>query len=158
MTSKDILNVRTTVLRFFQTVVFVMCLTCHGENPAPRDYAIIPPAPTVSALMDNIEYDFVGNLTQTTETVEQMSEQTVLDYHKAVTNISYDIQGRPVKTSIAIDDNPAVDISVASYDVLGHLHSEEGAVNTTYQYDIRSNLVGISGTSLLFEVQNFAYL
>lgn len=88
-------------------------------------------------------YDFAGNLTQSEESIEEMTEQTVISRHTAITRTDYDHYGRALKTTLRIDNKPEQTIATYAYDALGRLSLETGAVTTGYDYDIRSNLIDI---------------
>lgn len=89
-------------------------------------------------------YDFVGNETERREVTETMMETTVTGTHTAVTKSTYDTQGRPLSQTLSIDNGPEITLSSMTYDSFGRLQTNDGAVQTEYSYDIRSNLTGIS--------------
>ena len=90
-------------------------------------------------------YDFTGNETVRREVNETMGETIPSVTHHATTRTFYDKQGRVVKRTVVIDDNPEVVLSEFTYDAIGRLATEKsGTLSTSLDYDIRSNVTGIS--------------
>lgn len=88
-------------------------------------------------------YDFTDNKILSTDRLETVSEATVTDSHTTVTRTVYDSQGRPIKQLLSVDGGPDIALSEVTYDAVGRIASDKGAVSTTFAYDIRSNVVGI---------------
>ncbi len=94
-------------------------------------------------ITDEFEYDFVGNPLRHTEKYESMADGTVMSSHNAVTENTFDINGRLLTSTVSVNGGTPVRVQDLSYDAIGRVAGDAAGVGVEYGYDIRSNLTDI---------------
>ncbi len=96
-------------------------------------------------LTSDMEYDFVGNLVKHTEKYEELLDGgDVTEHHTAVTQNTFDINGRLLTSTVSIDGATPIAVQNVKYDEIGRLSEDTAGAGVKYGYDIRSNVAEIS--------------
>ena len=94
---------------------------------------------------DELVYDFVGNLVSHTEKYESILEGSfVTEQHIAVTENTYDVNGRLLTSKVSVDGATPVVVQNLIYDSIGRLIRNLSGPDVSFAYDIRSNLTDIT--------------